>query len=90
MLCLVNILGKIEPLTVIGSIICISAICHLSRNDIFEKKSINSPIIYFNNAPNTTNFENIITKLIKRRKIEGIVSTNRINDYLARNKKNYF
>ena len=87
MLCLISILGKIEPLAVIGSIICISAICHLSRNDLFERKSIQNLNTYFNDVSNATNVSNILAKIIKRRKIEEIVLKDRINDYLAKNEK---
>ena len=87
MLCLITILVKIEPLAVIGSIICICAICHLSRNDIFEKKYVSNLSVYFNDVSNINNINNIMTKYIKRRKIEEIVLKNRINDYLAKNKK---
>ena len=36
----VTILSKIEPLAMIGSLIGICAICHLSRNDKFERKYV--------------------------------------------------
>ena len=90
MLCLISILKIIEPLALIGSIICISAICHLSRNDIFEKKYVSNLSVYFNDVSNINNINNIMTKYIKRRKIEEIVLKNRINDYLAKNKNKLF
>ena len=91
----VTILSKIEPLAVIGSLICICAICHLSRNDKFEKKYVGDLSLYFYDAPNATNINNIhniITKakLFKRRKIEEIILKNNINGYTAKNKTKLF
>ena len=91
----VIILSRIEPLAVIGSLICICAICHLSRNDKFEKKYVGDLSLYFYDAPNATNINNIhniITKakLFKRRKIEEIILKNNINGYTAKNKTKLF
>ena len=95
MLCLVSILSKIEPLAMIGSIICICAICHLSRDDKFERKYVGDLSIYFNNVPNITNISNISNiiskaKLFKRRKIEEIILKNNINGYIDKNKTKLF
>ena len=91
----VTILSKIEPLAVIGSLICICAICHLSRNDKFERKYVGDLSLYFYDAPNATNINNIhniITKakLFKRRKIEEIILKNNIKGYTAKNKNKLF
>lgn len=89
-MCLVAILKLIEPLAVIGSIICISAICHLSRTDPIEKETINDLSTYFNDIYNISNTTYIIAKINKRRKIEEIILKNRINDYTAKNKNKFF
>jgi len=91
----VKILSIIEPLAVISSLICICAICHLSRNDKFERKYVGDLSLYFYDAPNATNINNIhniITKakLFKRRKIEEIILKNNINGYTAKNKTKLF
>ena len=59
MLWLVKLFKGLEGLGVIGSIICISFICHLSSSNPFENNYIKDLSNYFTDAPNITNLTTI-------------------------------
>ena len=90
MLLLVKILGKIEPFAWLGTLICISAICHLSRTEPLERKIIYNLNNYFDdlNQENTT--ANIIAKNNRRRNIGEIVMKNKIDIFKTKNKNKLF
>ena len=56
------LLRLLKGLGFLGSIICISVICHLSRNDPFEKHIIQILSNYFNDVSNITNLTETIEK----------------------------
>ena len=69
---------KIEPFAWLGTLICISAICHLSRTDPLERKIIYHLNNYFDDLNDENTTINIIAKINKRRNIKEIVMKNKI------------
>ena len=90
MLLLVKILGKIEPFQWLGTLICISAICHLSRTDPLERKIIYNLNNYFDDLNDENTTINIIAKINKRRNIKEIVMKNKIDIFKTKNKNKLF